>query len=213
MTDDGPLTHHRCAWSRACQSELSIRREVLSGAGIGANVLIPALIAADAVWYTRAFGDHDVEAISVDARDAAGLPNSRHTIRPPLASWLPSEERYLSEDVRDALSIKDHQSVDELTRHSVIRATAWIHDNCFFMCGPADDQTVTAVVRRVLRLHEGYLRHPLDEGLCGEVVGRLRSHGTIRLRSRPARDRLVVAYRASMGWLSWWRWEDFAAGH
>ena len=136
------------------------------------------MITTHECWWTRNFQSE----LTCDGDTVAGAGCPREV--------LEHAATLLGTDLRGRPSAEDEHG-EELSLGAV--ATGSGHDGCFFALGPSSAPLKLAVVASVLELHAGYLRRQVDwSGVLDGLAARLTPGVSLRMRSRPGRQRLTV---------------------
>jgi hypothetical protein len=199
---------HACYWTRKRQTDLFLLAgNHLTSAGVSPRVFLSALAEPDLTWYSRTRGDHnddlDIVAATAEFNLEESLQQSNPTER--LVAWYigdlhPVTEYVLNDVVAERMGLSLDAEPESAVRYWLgrdlkgppggVRYLINSHDDCFTSVLFSDDGTVGRVLAQVLQVHSFYLQREFDwSSAIQPLVGLLKSHNAIRLRSHKAHGR------------------------
>jgi hypothetical protein len=193
---------HQCSWTGRRLTEIAVSETGLTGAGVSLRVLLHAFTGQELVWYARVSGDleDNLLLVGVDRATAVSLERRPPPSLPSLSAAADPfglELYALSDEVASRLGVRGEDNRCLVERRDGIRHTIDMHDDCFFLVEPLEDALRKKLVHAILRQHSFYLDLPVDwTDVLDPLDEILARAGTIRLRSDPGRQRLVVSWES-----------------
>jgi hypothetical protein len=154
-------------WSGKRLTEIRCDDNLISGAGVSLQVILPIFSENNLDWFSKLYGEFDDDLLLLGVNKTSKLPFEKlkyETVSPIqniyLSNWI--NEYKLTDDICANLGIRFSKTDYSIEQKTEIAYQIFIHDNVFFSVEPGDEFIIHRLITNVLEQHSFYLGEEID---------------------------------------------------
>lgn len=181
-------------WSSKRLTEIRYDNLSLNGAGVSLQVILPAFLSSEMIWYSTVYGEFDDNVLLLGCRrnTASLFEHVKYTGISAVQAIYKDvflDEYVLTDNIRSALGIRFEGNSFSIDQEDGIAYQVYSHDNCFFYIKPVEDTLLGKLLNCIFAQHSFYLEREIDwSSVFPEIVEQLLRLGRIEMQSDSRRQ-------------------------